>query len=81
MVLQTPDSLAPDSAWPGRFHVEFQPSGLTAHVRPERLLPVFTQQQPFQQPLLLVCYSTDDYRRMARSQVGADCCRWRWWRR
>ncbi|WIA32469.1 hypothetical protein OEZ86_003289 [Tetradesmus obliquus] len=38
-----------------------------AHVRPERLLPVF--QQP---KLILVTAATEDYRRLARSQVSSS---------
>lgn len=63
VVQQTPDSLPPDSPYAGRYLVHFN-TGQIAHVRPERLLPVF--QQP---KLILVTAATEDYRRLARSQV------------
>jgi hypothetical protein len=70
VIVSTPEQLATDGdsssiQFAGRYLVQFIPSGLAAHVRPERLLPVFKQR-----PLLLVTYSTDDYRRLARSQVA-----------
>jgi hypothetical protein len=65
VVQQTPDSLPADSPYAGRYLVHFN-TGQTAHVRPERLLPVFKQQK-----LILVTAATEDYRRLARSQVWA----------
>ncbi|WIA12335.1 hypothetical protein OEZ85_012388 [Tetradesmus obliquus] len=66
VVQQTPDSLPPDSPYAGRYLVHFN-TGQIAHVRPERLLPVF--QQP---KLVLVTAATEDYRRLARSQVSSS---------
>lgn len=111
VVLSTPESLPPDSPFAGRYCVRFTTCGSTAHVRPDRLLPVYQQQhvlaqwqqqesqqqqeqqqvqdqeqqqhqsEPKQQSqqqhdgdgggLVLLVASTVDYRRLARSQVGA----------
>jgi hypothetical protein len=68
VVQQTPDSLPTDSPYAGRYLVHFN-TGQTAHVRPERLLPVFTQPK-----LILVTAATEDYRRLARSQVCTAAC-------
>lgn len=67
-IVQTPDDLPPDSPFAGRYLARYDvDSTLTAHVRPERLYPVYTEPQQ-----MLVCYHTDDYRRLARSQVRPD---------
>jgi hypothetical protein len=69
VVQQAPESLPADSPYAGRYLVHFN-TGQTAHVRPERLLPVFQQDK-----LILVTAATEDYRRLARSQVCAAYAR------
>lgn len=70
-ILQTPDGLPLDGRFTGRYLVQYHvDNSLTAHVRPERLYPVYSEQK-----LVLVCYSTEDYRRLARSQVRSCSAR------
>lgn len=66
VVIQTPHGLAVDSQFKGRYQVKFTYNGRTAHVRPERLFPVYREPK-----LILVTAATEDYRRLARSQVTA----------
>ncbi|KAF8071307.1 IP5P13 [Scenedesmus sp. PABB004] len=54
-------------ACPGRLLVRYHSTGTTAHVRRERLVPVFDARPDA--PLVLVCADTESYRCLARSQL------------
>jgi SAM-dependent methyltransferase len=61
----------PESQYAGRYKVRYHHDGSTAHARVDRLAPVVT----YPERCVIVCASTDDFRRLARAQLmRADHC-------